>query len=378
MRRVTLALSTFLFVGSVCLAQSNLQSELRFVEQMQKKGYAELAQDYLQKHLVPKYPTSKILKLELAKAQISVADEELNLEKRLTMLKRAKSTLQAYLNDKGAPNREDATFQLAQVSALQGRGQLRYAQSLTTDDSKRQPAMLEARKLLGAASKQVEAQIAKLSGKAKNEARITQALLMVDEAKTWSLTKLDEVEKRGKVLAAAQEVLKKLVEDLNDTTPEYYVALAWLGRAYQMNAETRVADQKFAQVLATGRSPVGYQGRRLTYYFQILGLQERAEEENKPVDHKKLVQLSTAWIRTYGKRRSPELYGMLYVLANQNFELGLKSKVAQNRANYWKQAKAAITTIEEVDNEFDKKATQLKLQMPGGQLQERSQAVDHL
>ena len=65
------------------------------------------------------------------------------------------------------------------------------------------------------------------------------------------------------------------------------------------------------------------------------------------------------WLALFGKRRSPELFGMLYVHAKQNFEIGRTNR--SRRQDTWKEARTTITRIEAVDNEYSTRATNLKI-----------------
>jgi hypothetical protein len=356
---LVLALSLSVTLPTALLAQDEPNDpELAFVNQLRLRGYADLALEYLEKRLSknPKYAAD--LPLEIAQTHLALAASEADGAKRIGMFDQARLKFEDFIA-KHPEHRKIAVakFQMAQVSALQGKAQLARALALPDGDESRASELNRALQMLENAEKGLDAVADQLkSDDAKNQSALERGQLILAQAKAQLTLGKDMLV--ADLVKKAVGVLEPLADKLEAKDPLKGLALAWCGRAFSLGAEPKKADFKFKEV----RNTFNRTAHRLVDFFEM---QAKFEDERglKPEDRLKLIQEGTAWLSAYRQfQKTPEGYGVQYILAKQYFALGAEAK-GQAQTNAFNTARNFIHALEASDNEYTALAQQIKIDM---------------
>lgn len=368
MQRFGFLITAALLLGGSALVGAQepaYRAELRFVDQLRARGYADLALEYLDRlrKQNPSPDLARLLVLESVKTRLVLADSEPDAGKRLTLLAQTRQELEAFLKaNAGSAFAEDARVQLAKVTELQGKTQLDKALAMGEADTNRPKELLEARNLLKDASKQLTDSIGKLTNEeARNIASLDLALLMLELARSYvDETNSKENEERATVLKEAITRLDKVSDTFPQNSPRRWRAVAWVGRAYDMNDQPDEAKKKFALIRDRGDRD----SKRVVEFFDMLGEQERQMRKNERNAQtcQRLITAANSWLRLYPREKtSPEGLGVQYVLASEYFQLGLINTATRN-VN-WPQARRILLELEQTPSEWASKAQNLKIKM---------------
>lgn len=362
-RTAFLALLALFAVRGPALAQEAARDEeLHFVHQLRASGYADLALEYLEKHLAkdPRYAGKPDLALEIALARLDRATTHPDVSQRLALFARARGELEAFLaKNAGHPRAAAVRVDLANVTTLQGKAQLARALAMPDGDPAREDELVKARKLLADAKKELAATAKTLPKETdKTHARVKLGLLALDVVRTYT----NEDDKgREKALKEAIDTLTEAAERLPNSDPIRLQAVAWLGRARSLNGEPKEASRALSEARA-GKDPTA---RRLAAYFDLLADFEKQQSLRAApalADITALVKKAGDWLRlSSGFRTTPEGYGAQYILAKEYFLRGSALTNPADRIKAWDTARDYVRTLEGTENEFTTRAQELKI-----------------
>lgn len=363
--------------------EASYVSELHFVHNLRARHYNDLALEYLER-LKKNNPSPELLQelpLELAETRLETAASEPDSGKRVAIYEQARSEIEAFLNaNKNHPRAGEAKLDIARVVVLQGKTQLSRAlmqdslEGKVAEGHKARQQFVDAAALLKTASDEIDALLAKSTGKSQAQMRKLQndhlqaqlaiALNSLDQARTYLDESKDEVLiERGKKVQEAIRLLKSLAAE-DATNPICGQANAWLGLCLYENGDPPKARSKLNDVI-NDRSPAASDARRLARYFRLLIQNEMPlpEEKNNPGFLSILINEANNWVVDYpAYTETPEGYGLLYLYA----------RLLQRRANEpgerkqqkeWDLTRARhfLKEIERTENDFTDRARRLKI-----------------
>jgi hypothetical protein len=386
-RLAVLAGAVLLGSGWASAQDVTLQEDLRFAKALRERHSSDLALDFL-KELRKNAPPAlqKELDLEIAKTELEVTADEPDSGKRLAAYGRAQAAFEKFLaENKGHPRSGEVTLDLAQVAVQRGRTQLSRALLQETPEG-RAAEGVKARELLvkaGAELKKaatvLDQQIAAAPSatpqeqaakkKLENErlrAELNIGLNLFDQAQTFSKTAAENkvlIERAGWV-QKANGVLEK-VAATDDTNPICWVARAWAGRCWDEYGEPKKARARFTEIL-DAPTRVAADGQRLARYFRLLVIKDSPEPKEKPADI--IIEAGTRWLRDYpGYLKTPEGYGMRFLLAEMLAAKAEERKVPAEKAADLDRARKLLAAVESTENDFSDRARRLKIVIIGKQ-----------
>lgn len=353
MKRLNVLLACFLLATLPLAAQKVPKSELEFVEKMRAQGYADYARDHVL-NLQKQYPGDTDLELELINSQLALAEQAPEAAKRLELLDQSRVALENFIKKHPShPSTQKARFQVVQVSAQQGRAQLRQARSLHPNDPGRGPKFVEARRLLNRAEGELTKQLTSFKDKELQLAKLELGKLAIDKIPTYSNDRGRQITIQGQACSR----LDDLSNELELTNELKWVATAYAGRAHSLNADGKKAKERFDAALRSN----SVEARRLAGYFLILDLYSQIDGK-EGLDVKTLseaLKQTIAWLQLYGGAASPERYGVWYVQGYIQFNYGLTAK----NDKYIQLAKANFSKVEQFENDFTGLAVDQKIKL---------------
>jgi hypothetical protein len=350
--------------------------ELRFVNELRKRGDAALAMDYLQRlGKDPSPELAKELPFEIAKTRLAVGTEEPETGKRLALYQQARKDFEDFLaKNAGSPRAAEARMEIAHVAVLQGKTQL--AKALTDNDVKEavvaRTMLIDAGKQMAAAAADLDAQLKKTpeADKAARkklegdllQAELNQALNLYDQARTYLDTgMLDTARQRDDAMEAAAAALEKVADKDNGSIG--WQAAAWLGRCQQQLGKPNDARKTLAKLIAFAPTPANADARRLARYFILL--LPKADGAVKEADHiAAVIKAAREWLRDYPRHHAtPEGYGVRYALAaNLIAQADARPNAAANlKQQEYGEARELLKALEHSENEFTDRARRQKI-----------------
>src|SRR5262245_39948517 len=166
LRRAGLLAATglVLFAGLAPAQKVDVDAELKFIAELRKRGYTDLAVEYLDR--LKKNPSpelAKVLPLATANTRFERAGEEGDPSKRLSMYEEARKEFEDFLKaNPNAPQAAEVRLQLAHLAGAHGKAVLAKAMMLPQDDPERKPQLLKARGLLDDAFKKISDEMKKV------------------------------------------------------------------------------------------------------------------------------------------------------------------------------------------------------------------------
>jgi hypothetical protein len=388
-RRVHLALWLVVASGGAFAQEAPYQEDLRFVRELRARRYNDLALEYLQqlaKNAPPEL--ARELPLEVAKTRLEAAADEPDSARRLSLFGQAQEAFEKFLKDNPShPRRGEVTLDLAQVAVMRGRTQLSRAllqdtpEGRDAEGAKAREILVKAAGQLKAAAAELDRQIAAAPDKTPEEiaakkklqeerlrAELSLALNLFDQGQTFSKTHADNkvLIERGGYIEKARKAFEKLTEG-SANHPVTWQAIAWAGRCLDELGDPRKAREQFDRIQAgTADNPAAAEARRLAAYFRLLVIKESPDVKEKPSDL--ILTEGRSWLSRYpGFARTPEGYGMRYLLAET---LAARAREAKNRvekAADLDQARRLLREIEASENDFTDRARRLKVVIIGEQ-----------
>jgi tetratricopeptide (TPR) repeat protein len=393
MRRMLVLLGALtLGLGWLDAQEVSWREDLRFVESLRARNDNELALEFLNRMAVGASPELlKELPLEFAKTRLRVADEEADSGRRLDLYRQAREEFLKFLAaNPGHPRTGEANLDIARVLNLQGKTELNRAQ-LNTDTKARKEESVKARATLVEGGKQLEAALAELEARRgrlpdpksiedktaqkkadldikriENEilqTKLERAINYYDQMQTY------DIGGGGTELLACIKVLREL-KGASDQNPVHWKARAWLGRCTFESETADKARKEFAQVLDTPLRPATADGHRLARYFRMLVIQKQpSEEEKKKGVNGILEDAAMRWLKDYPNyRKTPEGYGVAYLLAGIYYERAFSGKLAKGQTDvFLARARDLLRGIESTENEFTDRARRMKIEIIGKQ-----------
>lgn len=350
--------------------------ELRFVNELRKRGDAALAMDYLQR--LGKNPSPELAKelpFEIAKTRLAVGTEEPESGKRLALYQQARKDFEDFLaKNADSPRAAEARMEIAHVAVLQGKTQLAKA---LTDNSVSEAViartmLIDAGKQMAAAAADLDAQLKKTpeTDKAARkklegdllQAELNQALNLYDQARTYLDTgMMDAARQRDDAMEAAAEALGKIADKDNGSIG--WQAAAWLGRCQQQLGKPNDARKTLAKLIGFAPTPANADARRLARYFILL--LPKAEAAVKETDHlAAVIKAAREWLRDYPRHHAtPEGYGVRYTLAaNLIAQADARPTAAANlKQQEYAEARELLKALEHSENEFTDRARRQKI-----------------
>jgi hypothetical protein len=382
-RRSTLACFVVLCSGWALAQQTPYQEELRFVRELRARHYNDLALEYLgQLATNPSPELKRELPLEFAKTRLEAAADEPDTTKRLTAYAKAQAELENFLKDnKGHPRSGEVTLDLAQVAVMRGRTQLSRALLQESPEAQRAEGT-KSRELLATAGVQLKRAAAELdrqiaaaktttpdeiAAKKKLEAErhradLSMALNQFDQGQTYIFSSATdaELQARGQYFAAAEKAFDQLsTGDVND--PVTWLAVAWSGRCItELGLPAKKALDLYDRIRSAGTNPAATDAKRLAGYFRLLALRESSEPmENGTAT---IINEGRTWLAQYpGFAKTPEGYGVRYVLAQTFAARAKERKVQSEKIADLEQARQMLREIEGTENDFTDRAKRLKI-----------------
>ena len=392
--------ATFLLaVGRAAAQDAPIQDEMRFIQELRNQGKSDLALEYLQRLMKnPSPELAKELPLEIAKTRLGAAGDEPDSGKRLNLYAQARDEFQKWLlANVGHPRASEVRLDVAQVAVLQGRTQLSqafmnadFAEVTTPEAGKARAMLIDAGAQVQAAAKGLDEQLAKLGDpktpadkdlkkKLENDrlqADLNIALNLFDVAMSYprNARSTDEAKERGKKVDEARTAFEK-VSAKDDLNPVCWVAKAWAGRCLHENGEGNKARLKYTEIL-NGDKRITAEAQRLARYFRLLVIREKPEgTENDAY----IVDRAKEWINDFpGYLKTPEGYGLRYLLAQEYWTLINSPGGADKAATYLTEARRVLRQVEQSENDFTDRARRLKIQVIARQQGGFKEPVDKL
>jgi hypothetical protein len=374
-RVVLIAAALAGLAGPLVAQEPAYVEEMRFVRELRARRYNDLALQYLERlKQNPSPELAKELPLEIAKTRLEAAGDEADSGKRRAEYDRARGELEEFLaRNPGHPRSLETRLDLAQVAVLQAKTQL--SKALLAEADSRVAEGLKARTLFVEAGKQLQQVAALLDEQIKNakdpkpeekkkleddrlRAELSVGLNLFDQAQTFlNEGNTGELKARGVKIEEARKVLEK-VAGQDATNPICWQAKAWLARCHHELGEPKKARQRFAEILGEGRYAA--EGQRLARYFRLLVIRESPEPDEKPDDI--IQEAAGRWVRDYpGFARTPEGYGVRYLLADALMKKADKAPKGKPREDLLAEARKYLRDIEQTENDFTERAKRLKI-----------------
>ncbi len=367
----------------------SLQEDLRFVNELRARHCSDLAADFLREMSKSAPPAlAKELALEIAKTELDGAADEPDSNKRLAIYGRVQGAFEKFLaENKNHPRSGEITLDLARVAVQRGRTQLSQALLQEDDPEKRAAEGAKARELLvkagaqlAAAAVELDKQIAAAPGTTPQEkaakkrlenerlrADLEIGLNLFDVAQTYSMTAASDavLKERGGWVQKANAALDKIAGKDN-TNPICWVAQAWRGRClHELGNPKQHTMERFTEILNADKR-VAADGQRLARYFRLLVIKEQPEPKEKPADI--IIDRGTEWLKDYpAYLKTPEGYGMRYLLAEALAAKAEESKVAAEKTAHLDKARKLLAALESTENDFSDRARRLKIRIIGQQ-----------
>ncbi len=366
---------------AVAQQESPYAADMRFVNELRKRGDAALAMDYLlrmSKSADPEF--AKELPFEIARTELLIGTEEPESGKRLALYQKTRGDFEAFLkSNPDSPRAGEARLEIAHVAVLQGKTQLSKALTQDTLEGRVTEAM-KARHLFEDAGKQLDAAYADLQAMAMKipeadkvrrkkmesdllQAEFSKALNTFDISQTFLNTGSDEeLRDRGKVLDNATAALQALVDKDNGSIG--WQAIAWLARCQQLLGSPPEARKSLTRLLNIKPTPASADAHRLGQYFLMLLDKENPEPTNKNPTATAIFA-ARAWLKEYSRQRNtPEGYGVRYFLA-QNLidqaENAPKSTPEATKNAAIQEARTLLKDVEHSENDFTDRARRLMI-----------------
>jgi hypothetical protein len=352
-------------------AEETPETQLEFVRKLRARGYADLALEYLEGMQKNASPTlASTLLLEQARTRTALA-RNLDPERRLALVNQAREELQEFLkkNPKG-PESVAVTMELARLYTFQGQAML--SQALRQDNVKAQQQMAEpAEAMFIQAGKEITA-VAKLltDENDRRQAKFDLAINLMDQTRTYiDLGRSDLNLKRATIVKQARDVLEEIHKE-DKKSPIGIMATAWLVKCCQEGDDPQNAAMYYKSVMnQLGKSAEPAQ--RWARYFRMEWL-PRNPTIKLPAQGKfqEVQKEAQAWLKEYpAHHKSMPGYGVRFEYANALVNEALvikeigKDKEGKLQAAKLKQAQDILATLNEVDNDFAEKASQLNLSL---------------
>jgi hypothetical protein len=385
LRRLAVVLGCLAVVGPVWGQDVSTQEELRFVRELRDRGDADLALEYLQRLSKTASPElARELPLEEARTRLKAAADEPDSSKRLAMYTQAETDFEKYLAaNMGTPTGYAVAIDLADASVLRGRTMLSRSMLQDTPEgrdaegAKAREVLVRAGEKLKAAAAILDKQLAAVTGGTPSETALRNRLQheryrvelniglnLFDQAQTYrkdsGQNKVLEI--RAGFIDKARGVLEKLMETDNKS-PICWQAMAWAALCWDENGEPKKARARFTEIL--GVDPhIAADGQRLARYFRLLVIKESPEVGEKPAEI--IIEAGRRWIADYPRYlKTPEGYGMRYLLAEVLIEQARASKDATEKTAMQAEARRYLQGIESTENDFSDRAKRLKIVLIG-------------
>jgi hypothetical protein len=385
-----LVCATLAWPGPLAAQEPEYREDLRFVEKLRERNDHDLALQFLERMKKGASPElAKELPLEFAKTRLRIAGDEPDGTKRLAFYKEAGEDLKRFIAaNPGHPRTAEANLDIARLLNLQGKTELNQAlldgdPKGKADKSKQARQTLEQAGIrLRAAAKVLEAALDKLPEpesekdlvkrrlleaqrqRARDEVgqtRLDIGLNLYDQAQTY-LGGMGDTESSA-LLEKAQKELEPIAGGA-PASPITWKARAWLGRIILEIESAAKARVKFQEVIGAGSLPAAFDGGRLARYFRMLLIHKfPSDQEKKKGVEPILVDAATRWLQDYPRyRKTPEGYGVCFLLAQMYMAQAEKPKLPANQAERLRnQARALLREVETSENDFSLQARQLKI-----------------
>jgi hypothetical protein len=384
MNRHAFLASLIVLAGGWALAQeAPYQEELQFVRELRARHYSDLALEYLQrlsKNAPPEL--ARELPLEFAKTRLEAGADEPDTAKRLEQYALAQQELEKFLaQNKDHPRRAEATLDLAQVTVMRGRTQLSRAllqdtpEARSSEGAKARELLVKAGEQLKSIAAELDRQIAAAPDQAakrrlqeeRRRADLGLALNLFDQGSTYSATSGSDADLKARApyFEKAQKALEQLVGgDAND--PVTWQAMAWAGRCEQELGVPKKARERLERIVGVTGNPAAAEGKRLAGYFRLLVVKEAPDGKEKANDV--ILTEGRNWLAQYPSyARTPEGYGMRYLLAETYNDEAKQAKERTEKERLLGLARQALREVEATENDFTDRARRLKIAIIGAQ-----------
>ncbi len=373
---VTLTAAAFLLVASPLWAIEKFETKVKFANELRKKGYSDLALEYLMK-LQKQAPASKKASLlrQIALVRLDLARDK-SADERIQLITAAKGELDNFI--KRNPKDAKARLELAKLTAYLGKAQYDKASLYHKDPPTRAKKAGIAIKTFHNAQKQLGVAIKVLKGKDKEsrlDAQYTLGQALMNEAKAHSFT--NDIRSRAKVVDAAIKVFTNIIkENANPPTERAYLSAAWLIRANQYKDAPTAALSAYKNI--AGRTDKKAESAQaLADYFYILFIPDNPSKEVKGLSGVKkwlyTVSEANKWLKKYAAyENTPEGHGIHYVLGTTYYSIAeqYKTKDKSGKATYSSKgneyldaAQKHFAWLAETNGEFAAKSKVIDLQI---------------
>ena len=196
------------------------------------------------------------------------------------------------------------------------------------------------------------------------QADLDVALNVFDQGQTYPLNAdaTSAVSKtRNQLYADAQKLFEKVAAK-DDQNPICWTAKAWAARCLHMLGDFPKAKERYKLILAA-EPRYAADAIRLTRYFNGLLLDETSSElRAKGEDDASIIKDAKAWISDYpGFLKTPEGYGVRFLLAEEYVKATATEKDASKRAADLADARRYFRQVEESENDFTDRARREKI-----------------
>ena len=154
----------------------------------------------------------------------------------------------------------------------------------------------------------------------------------------------------------------------DDTNPVCWKAKAWAGRCMHMLGDFPAAKARYQQIFVADKKYAD-EAQRLTRYFYVLLLDELSSElKAKDEDDAGIIKRAKEWIaENPGLLKSPEGYGVRFLLGKKYEDLARVEKDPAQRAADLTEARCYYKQVEESENDFTDRARRNKVSIIAAQ-----------
>lgn len=375
---------TFL-LASVVAVSAEEPPHLDFVRGLRSRGMSDLALQYLERlKKSPPKDIAAVLPLEFAKTRLELAAAEPDAARKAALFSQARAEFEAFVKANAThPLAAEAHLEIARSIAMQGKAQLSKAlrqENKNAKDVESAQALklfTDAAAKFQDASKQIDAQLAKLESPSTDEERVakralTQAKLQAQYELGVNLmdqsAAAPDLVQRGDIIEKAIASLKKM-SNLDPRNPLCWKARALIVKAYTDIDKPQEARKELRAVIEEEGAHAD-EARRLARFYRIALIPS-------DISNKNIEQATQAaaeeWLRLYpGFTNSPEGTAVRWDLANALLKQGLKykkvgpkgqEKLPQPAVDLLSRAQKLFKALEDSENEYTEKARTSKVQI---------------